>query len=113
MAVVTTRREFLAGSGGALVALKYGAVAAQDDAPAYRRWEDIMRNKWTWDSVARGTHGTNCTGNCAFNVFVKNGIVWREEQQGEYQPSVPGVPDYGPRGCNCLLYTSPSPRDRG
>jgi len=100
MAVVTTRREFLAGSGGALVALKYGAVAAQDDAPAYRRWEDIMRNKWTWDSVARGTHGTNCTGNCAFNVFVKNGIVWREEQQGEYQPSVPGVPDYGPRGCN-------------
>ena len=100
MAVVTSRRNFLAGSGGALVALKYGAVAAQDSTPAYRRWEDIMRNKWTWDSVARGTHGTNCTGNCAFNVYVKNGIVWREEQQAEYQPSVPGVPDYGPRGCN-------------
>ena len=100
MAVVTSRRQFLAGGGSTLVALKYGAVAAQDEAPAYRRWEDIMRNKWTWDSVARGTHGTNCTGNCAFNVYVKNGIVWREEQQGEYQPSVPGVPDYGPRGCN-------------
>jgi DMSO reductase family type II enzyme molybdopterin subunit len=100
MAVATTRRQFLASTGGSLIALKYGAVAAQDVAPAYRRWEDIMRNKWTWDKVARGTHGTNCTGNCAFNVYVKNGIVWREEQQGEYQPSTHDTPDYGPRGCN-------------
>ncbi len=58
-----------------------------------------MRNKWTWDRVARGTHGTNCTGNCAFNVYVKNGIVWREEQQGEYGRSGDDTPDYGPRGC--------------
>jgi DMSO reductase family type II enzyme molybdopterin subunit len=58
-----------------------------------------MRRKWTWDRVARGTHGTNCTGNCAFNVYVKNGVVWREEQQGEYGKSTPDVPDYGPRGC--------------
>ena len=27
-------------------------------------------------------NGTNCAGNCAFNVYVKDGIVWREEQQG-------------------------------
>ena len=47
----------------------------------------------------RGTHGTNCTGNCAFNVYVKDGIVWREEQQGEYGASGDDVPDYGPRGC--------------
>ncbi len=100
MAVATTRRQFLAGGSSALVALKYATAVAQDATPPYRRWEDIMRNKWTWDRVARGTHGTNCTGNCAFNVYVKNGIVWREEQQGEYQPSVAGVPDYGPRGCN-------------
>ena len=101
MTVVTTsRRDFIAGSGGALMMLKYGSAAAQADAPAYRRWEDIMRNKWTWDKVARGTHGTNCTGNCAFNVYVRNGIVWREEQQGEYRPSASDVPDYGPRGCN-------------
>jgi len=99
MAVVTNRRHFLAGSGASLMALKYGSVAAQD-VGAYRRWEDIMRNKWTWDRVARGTHGTNCTGNCAFNVYVKNGIVWREEQQGEYRPSSADTPDYGPRGCN-------------
>ena len=94
-----TRRQFIQGSGGGLLALKFGAIKAQDDVPAYGRWEDIMRNKWTWDRVARGTHGTNCTGNCAFNVYVKNGIVWREEQQGEYGHSSPDTPDYGPRGC--------------
>ena len=94
----TTRREFLAGSGAALLTLKYGVAGAQDPK-GYRRWEDLMRNKWTWDKVARGTHGTNCTGNCAFNVYVKNGIVWREEQQGEYGHSTPDTPDFGPRGC--------------
>jgi nitrate reductase alpha subunit len=97
----STRREFLAGSSAALLGLKYGSVAAQSNASGvtYKRWEDLMRNKWTWDSVARGTHGTNCSGNCAFNVYVKNGIVWREEQQGEYGHSTPDTPDYGPRGC--------------
>jgi len=101
MAVATTtRRSFLAGTGGALMTLKYGRISASDSPSSYRRWEDIMRNKWTWDRVARGTHGTNCTGNCAFNVYVRNGIVWREEQQGEYAPSTADTPDYGPRGCN-------------
>ncbi|MCK6370501.1 MAG: molybdopterin-dependent oxidoreductase, partial [Gammaproteobacteria bacterium] len=32
-------------------------------------------------------------------VYVKNGIVWREEQQGEYGRSGDDTPDYGPRGC--------------
>jgi len=100
MTVATTnRRNFLAGSGGALMLLKYGTGSAGGHT-AYRRWEDIMRNKWTWDKVARGTHGTNCTGNCAFNVYVKNGIVWREEQQAEYRPATSDTPDFGPRGCN-------------
>jgi DMSO reductase family type II enzyme molybdopterin subunit len=48
--------------------------------------------------VVRGTHGINCAGTCAFNVYVKNGIVWREEQQAEYGASGDS-PDYGPRGC--------------
>ncbi len=96
----TSRRSFLAGSGGALLTLRYGSLGATGHAGgAYRRWEDIMRNKWTWDRVVRGSHGTNCTGNCAFNVYVRNGIVWREEQQAEYAPSTPDTPDYGPRGC--------------
>ena len=58
-----------------------------------------MREKWTWDRVVRGTHGTNCQGGCAFNVYVKDGIVWREEQQGEYGQLDADTPDYGPRGC--------------
>ena len=96
----TNRRRFIGGASAAVLGLRYGTVAAQDSsASAYRRWEDVQRNKWTWDSVARGTHGTNCTGNCAFNVYVRNGIAWREEQQGEYGQSESDVPDYGPRGC--------------
>ncbi len=98
--MLTNRRRFIGGTGAALLGLRYATVNAQDtDATAYRRWEDVQRNKWTWDKVARGTHGTNCTGNCAFNVYVRNGIAWREEQQGEYGQSEPDVPDFGPRGC--------------
>lgn len=82
---------------GAL-SLRY-ATSAAAPAPAYRAWEDLVRRKWTWDRVVRGTHGTNCAGTCAFNVYVKNNIVWREEQQGMYGASG-DAPDYGPRGCN-------------
>jgi len=100
---VTSRRQFLAGSGAVAVALslRYApASAAGSDGPQapYGAWEDLMRRKWTWDKVAHGTHGTNCTGTCAFNIYVKNNIVWREEQQGEYGRSE-DAPDYGPRGC--------------
>ena len=96
-----SRRKFLSASGlaGLGLMLKFSPLkaATTPDRP-YRRFEDVMRNKFTWDKVARGTHGTNCAGNCAFNVFVKDGIVWREEQQGEYE-STDDTPDYGPRGC--------------
>jgi DMSO reductase family type II enzyme molybdopterin subunit len=97
----TSRRQFLGASGALAVglSLRYAPAAAQAAPQApYGAWEDLMRQKWTWDRVAKGTHGTNCTGNCAFNVYVKNGIVWREEQQGEYGRSE-DAPDYGPRGC--------------
>ena len=70
---------------------------ASADNP-YRGFEDLYRKKWTWDRVARGTHGTNCAGTCAFNVYVKDGVVWREEQQGQYE-QLGDVPDFGPRGC--------------
>jgi DMSO reductase family type II enzyme molybdopterin subunit len=96
----TSRREFLAAGGASALGLSLRYAHAAEGAPAqpYGRWEDLMRKKWTWDRVVRGTHGTNCTGNCAFNVYVKDGIVWREEQQGEYGRSE-DAPDYGPRGC--------------
>ncbi len=97
------RREFLQ-SGGVLAAglsLKYAAPAVAQDSQdsAYGAWEDLMREKWTWDKVVHGSRGLNCTGHCAMNVYVKSGIVWREEQQGEYGRSGDDTPDYGPRGC--------------
>ncbi|MBL8225022.1 MAG: molybdopterin-dependent oxidoreductase [Chromatiales bacterium] len=103
MSFTTDRRRFaqgLAAASGAALSMRYGVAAAAGDAatPAYRSFEDLLRNKWTWDRVARGTHGTNCAGTCAFNVYIRNGIVWREEQQGMYAPSG-DAPDYGPRGC--------------
>jgi DMSO reductase family type II enzyme molybdopterin subunit len=105
-ALTTDRRGFLKHTGAAAAAalsLKYMAVtdalAADASPPVYGVWEDLMRKKWTWDRVVRGSRGINCTGHCAFNVYVKNGIVWREEQQGEYGRSGDDTPDYGPRGC--------------
>jgi DMSO reductase family type II enzyme molybdopterin subunit len=109
MSVRLDRRRFLAQSGAAaasLLALKYTSAEAAARAatpgpavPAYGAWEDVMRRKWTWDRVVRGSRGINCAGHCAFNVYVRNGIVWREEQQGEYGRSGDDTPDYGPRGC--------------
>src|SRR5690554_7377847 len=46
----------------------------------YRSWEDLYRNEWSWDSVGHAAHCINCMGNCAWNVYVKDGIVIREEQ---------------------------------
>lgn len=96
-----SRRKFLKGASlsSASLMLAHGRVVEAQEQP-YRRFEDLYRNKWTWDRVGRSTHGTNCAGNCAFNVYVKDGVVWREEQQGGYEPSGEDVPDYGPRGCN-------------
>ena len=100
----TDRRDFLKTFGGAaagsLLTLRYGSAGAQTPPPVvYGKWEDVMRRKWTWDRVVRGSRGINCTGHCAFNIYVKNGLVWREEQQGEYGRSGEDTPDYGPRGC--------------
>ena len=53
---------------------------------------------WLDHSVKRNSKATKDRISLAFNVFVKNGVVWREEQQGEYGASS-DAPDYGPRGC--------------
>jgi DMSO reductase family type II enzyme molybdopterin subunit len=107
-----TRRSFLEGAGGAL-ALSLGslrwsppAAAAPDAQPpagklGYRGFEDLYRQRWTWDRVAKGTHYVNCWYQraCSWNVFVKDGVVWREEQAGLYPQTRPELPDFNPRGC--------------
>jgi DMSO reductase family type II enzyme molybdopterin subunit len=69
--------------------------------PDYRSWEDVYRGKWAWDKVVRSTHFVNCwyQAHCAWNVYVKDGVVWREEQVGEYPRIRPDTPDFNPRGC--------------
>ena len=65
----------------------------------YRDWEDLYRDEFTWDKVGKAAHCINCVGNCAFDVFVKDGIVLREEQLAKYPQINPDVPDANPRGC--------------
>ena len=104
------RRDFLRGSSlvgaGVLAANKSWALNRLepiDDTLAseypYRDWEDLYRREFTWDKVGKAAHCINCVGNCAFDVFVKDGIVLREEQLAKYPQINPNVPDANPRGC--------------
>lgn len=105
-----TRRAFLRdgallGAGVPLALSLSRLTPAAAPAPAresgYRDWRDVYRERWTWDRVVRGTHThTNCVSSCAWNLYVRDGIVWREEQTGGYAASGPTVPDFNPRGCN-------------
>ena len=111
-----TRRTFIkAASAGALgLALdlsRLGPVAAAgSDSPvaasparaiSYGDWRDVYRQKWTWDAVVRSSHWVNCwyQAHCCWNVYVKDGMVWREEQAADYPQIRPEVPDFNPRGC--------------
>lgn len=108
------RRTFLLAGGSGLVAAALGlwrlgprtglAQASEDPTalplPGYRDWTDLYREQWTWDRVACGTHtSANCVSACAWNVYVRDGIVWREEQSAPYTASNATVPDFNPRGC--------------
>ncbi len=110
----TGRRDFLKGIGAAAVIGATGVGTAQTlsqmdrlevaEDPIgnypYREWEDLYRDEWDWDSIGRSTHSINCTGSCSWDVYVKNGQVWREEQAADYPRISQDVPDSNPRGCN-------------
>ncbi len=119
-----TRRQFLiAGAAGAVaLSLRRLAFAAPETAavtaapaplPDYRTWEDVYRANWSWDRVVRGTHlRANCFSACSFDLYVKDGVVWREEQADVYAREAPGLPDYAPRGCqkgNCYSSLTVAP----
>ena len=106
-----TRRDFLHNSALGVLSLtlsklRFRAVAeaAEQAIPkevSYRGWEDVYRGKWTWDKVSPATHYVNCwyQSSCNWNIYVKDGIVWREEQAGIYSQTNAEVPDFNPRGC--------------
>jgi DMSO reductase family type II enzyme molybdopterin subunit len=101
-----TRRQFLKLSGAAAVAatglplFHFRAADAAHPTQKLASWQDLYRERWTWDSVAKGSHGwANCRSACAWDLYVKDGVVVREEQSATYEASEPGVPDFNPRGC--------------
>jgi DMSO reductase family type II enzyme molybdopterin subunit len=62
----------------------------------------LRQHSWDWDRVVKSSHVTNCwyQRNCNFNLYVKDGVVLREEQVGNYPaPNDSQVPDPNPRGC--------------
>jgi len=115
MAIQVTRRAFLKGTGVLILSLRRlgskdavaatpqnaGAVNPRTALPEYRGWEDLFRQRWVWDQVAKGTHHVNCwyQRGCAWNIYVKDGLVFREEQAATYAPTNAEVPDHNPRGC--------------
>jgi len=113
MTIPVTRRKFIKGTAGGALALSLcqlrwnsamGVARAETEtqpATPYQNFEDLYRAQWKWDSVAKGTHFVNCwyQRGCNWNVYVKDGIVWREEQAGIYPQVRPDLPDFNPRGC--------------
>jgi anaerobic selenocysteine-containing dehydrogenase len=67
----------------------------------YQDFREFYRKAWTWDRIAKGTHEVNCWYQrcCSWDLFIKDGIVWREEQSATYPQTRPEVPDFNPRGC--------------
>ncbi len=120
----STRREFLRNTAaGALLLtldLKNLRPTLADarlpaEAHEYTGYRDIYRRKWSWDRIGVGTHScTNCaSGGCSWNLYVRDGIVWREEQGAPYTRTNGTVPDFNPRGCQkgasaSALYRSPA-----
>ncbi|MBA4180216.1 MAG: hypothetical protein C0506_06455 [Anaerolinea sp.] len=75
-------------------------TATAESEVVYTSAQDLYREKWDWDAVYWGTHCVDCyPGNCPMRVYVKDGLVWREEQSGTFQTIEPGVPDFNPMGC--------------
>ncbi len=112
-----TRRGFLQRAGIATLSLSLArlipseaapslvseAAAASDGIPVpdYTSWKDLYRAQFAWDRVVKGTHHVNCwyQRGCTFNVYVKDGLVMREEQSATYPQTNESVPDFNPRGC--------------
>jgi DMSO reductase family type II enzyme molybdopterin subunit len=103
-----SRRTFIKGSGAAVVGLGLSRLVPLPSfertmsaaARTYSTFEDLYRQKWTWDRVTWGTHLVDCyPGSCSWRVYTKDGVVFREEQGAQYPQIEKLVPDMNPRGC--------------
>lgn len=133
MARRISRRVFLARAGTGAVALVMSSLRPAAAAPGgqalsqasesttaagganenFAGWADLYRHRMQWDRRVRCTHIVNCwyQRNCSWEVYVKDGLVLREEQTAAYPPVSSDVPDFNPRGCqkgasySALLYS--------
>jgi DMSO reductase family type II enzyme molybdopterin subunit len=103
-----SRRTLLKGSGAIVVGLGLSRLLPLPNfdrvvtvaARTYSSFEDVYRQKWTWDKVTWGTHLVDCyPGSCSWRVYTKDGVVFREEQAATYPQIEKDVPDMNPRGC--------------
>lgn len=103
-----SRRTFLKATGAAVVGLGLTRLAPLPSfrralstaARTYASFEDVYRQKWTWDRVTWGTHLVDCyPGSCSWRVYTKDNVVFREEQGAQYPQIEERVPDMNPRGC--------------
>lgn len=94
-----SRREFIKGSlsVAAAAGLPFSlgqpvlaALTVRKDRP----WEDGYRNLFEGERIVRSINMPNCTGSCAWNVVIKDGLVKRVEQPLDYPDD-----EYNPRGC--------------
>lgn len=108
-----SRRHFIVGSTVAAAGLGLYSLRPKHYEPAeprpadkpgkpakkvqYNDYSDIWRAKWRWDKVVKGTHTrANCIAACSWDVYVRDGIAWREEQAAIYEPHRPDIPDFNP-----------------
>src|SRR3990170_6270268 len=80
--------------------MKSTSKAGVTGATPTSSWAERYRKRWVWDKTAWASHCINCyPGNCQYRVYVKDGVILREEQAGTYGPIETGVPDMNPMGC--------------
>lgn len=105
------RRDFLKVTGicGLSLSLPVELIAgdeSESELPAShpeRKWEDSYRSEFqtsVGDAKGYAFHCSNCQGNCAWQLFSKNGVILREEQLAQYPQIDKHIPDPNPRGCN-------------
>jgi len=77
----------------------------RENYPNTRPVEDMYRAEFSASFGDPDDHGTafhcvNCQGNCAWQVWVKDGKITRENQSAAYPSIREDIPDCNPRGCN-------------
>jgi len=102
-------------SPNALAKLVMGKEQAKEEAvivedpratpPPTQTTEDMYRQEFSDTYGDPKDHGyayhcVNCQGNCAWQVWTKDGKVTRENQSASYPSIAENIPDYNPRGCN-------------